>query len=84
MRRQLFATVAMLQADGLGAEARSAHGLIEVRLGKHHATFPASKAQMAADWLAECAVRNYPDSDFSKLWFMLADAAGGVIRFGSR
>ncbi len=84
MRRQLFVTVAMLQADGLNAHARFAHGVIEARLGQHRATFPASKPGMAADWLAECAVRNYPESDFSKLWSMLAEAAGGVIPFGSR
>ena len=84
MRRQLFVTVEMLKADGLSAEARFAHGVIEARLGKHFATFPASKPKLAADWLAECTVRNYPESDFSKLWFMLAELAGGVIPFGSR
>lgn len=84
MRRQLFVTVEMLRADGLNAEARFAHGVIEARLGKHCATFPASKPKLAADWLAECTVRNYPESDFSKLWFMLAELAGGVIPFGSR
>lgn len=84
MRRQLFVTVEMLKADGLSAEARFTHGVIEARLGKHCATFPASKPKLAADWLAECAVRNYPESDFSKLWFMLAELAGGVIPFGSR
>ena len=84
MRRQLFVTVEMLRADGLSVDARFAHGGIEVRLDKHRATFPASKPKMAADWLAECALRNYPESDFSKLWSMLASAAGGVIPFGSR
>ena len=74
----------MLQADGLSAEARFTRGVIEARLGKHCATFPASKPRLAADWLAECTVRNYPESDFSKLWFMLAELAGGVIPFGSR
>jgi len=84
VRRQLFVTVAMLQADGLDAEARSVHGLIEVHLGQHHATFPATQAQAAADWLAQCAVIHHPEAGFSKLWFMLADLAGGVIPFGSR
>ena len=84
MRRQLFVTVEMLKADGLSAEARFTRGVIEARLGKHCATFPASKPRLAADWLAECTVRNYPESDFSKLWFMLAELAGGVIPFGSR
>jgi len=84
MRRNLFVTVEMLQAGGLTADARFAHGLIEVRLGKHCAMFPASKADKAADWLAECALMNYPESDLSKLWLMLARAAGGAIPFGSR
>ena len=84
MQRQLFVTAEMLRADGLDVDARFAHGGIEVRLGKHRATFPASKPKRAADWLAECALRNYPESDFSKLWSLLADAAGGVIPFGSR
>jgi len=84
VRRQLFVTAEMLRADGLHAEARFAHGGIEVRLGQHCATFPVSKPKLAADWLAECALRNHPESDFSKLWSMLADLAGGVIPFGSR
>lgn len=84
MRRQLFVTAKMLRAGGLNVDARFAHGGIEVRLEKHRATFPASQPRMAADWLAECALRNYPESDFSKLWSLLADAAGGVIPFGSR
>ena len=84
MRRQLFVTVEMLQADGLNAHARFANGVIEARLDHHRATFPASKPKMAADWLAECALRNYPESAFSELWSLLAAAAGGVIPFGSR
>jgi hypothetical protein len=84
VRRQLFVTVEMLKADGIGAEARFTRGVIEARVGKHFATFPASKPKVAADWLAECVVRNYPDAAFSKLWFMLAELAGGVIPFGSR
>ena len=84
MRRNLLLTVKMLQVDGLTARMRLADGLIEVRLDEHRATFPASKPALAADWLAECAVRNHPESDFSKLWLVLARAAGGVIPFGSR
>jgi len=83
VRRQLFVTVEMLQADGLNAHARFTHGVIKVCMDEHRATFPASKPRMAADWLAECAIRNYPEAAFSKLWFMLAEAAGGVIPFGS-
>ena len=84
MRRNVFVTVEMLQAGGLSAGVGMAQGLIEVRLDGHRAMFPASKAHRAADWLAECAVMNHPESDFSKLWMMLAAAAGGAIPFGSR
>jgi hypothetical protein len=84
MRRDLFVTLEMLQRDGLTADARLAHGLIEVRLDHHRAMFPASKAAKAADWLAETTVMNHPESEFSKLWLLLAKAAGGAIPFGSR
>lgn len=84
MRRNLFVTVEMLQVGGLAADVRFAHGLIEVRLAEHRRVFPALNAGMAADWLAECALMNYPKSDFSKVWMTLATAAGGVIPFGSR
>ena len=84
MRRNLFLTVEMLQLGGLAANVGMARGLIEVRLDEHRAVFPASKAHLAADWLAKCAVMNHPESDFSKLWLMLATAAGGAIPFGSR
>ena len=84
VRRNVFVTVAMLQAGGLNAVVRSVHGLVEVRLDEHCAAFPASKADSAADWLAKCAVMNYPESDLSKLWLTLAKAAGGAIPFTSR
>ena len=83
MRRNLFVTVQMLQLGGLAADVSFANGAIDVQLGKHCATFPASKADMAADWLAKCAIMHYPKSDFAKLWIMLAKAAGGAIPFGS-
>ena len=84
MRRNLFVTIKMLQAGGLDADVSFAHGLIEVQVGKHSASFSASQVNKAADWLVACAVMNYPDSDLSKLWRMLATAAGGAIPFGSR
>jgi len=84
MRRNLFVTVKMLQAGGLDADVSFARGLIEVRVGKHCATFSAPQVDKAADWLVACAVMNYPESDLSKLWRMLATAAGGAIPFGSR
>ena len=84
MRRNLFVTVEMLQADGLAADVRFMRGLIEVQVDKHRAMFPASQTDKAADWLVACAVMNYPESDLSKLWRMLATAAGGAISFGSR
>jgi hypothetical protein len=74
----------MLQRDGLAADVRLIDELIEVRLERHCAMFPASQMRAAADWLAACAVMHYPESDFSKLWVMLLKAAGGVIPFGSR
>jgi hypothetical protein len=84
MRRNLFITAAMLQRGGFTPDVRLAQEAIEVRLNEHRATFPASHANQAADWLAACAVINYPDSDFAKLWQMLATVAGGAIPFGSR
>lgn len=84
MRRNLFVTVKMLQAGGLDADVSFARGLIEVRVGKHSTSFAASKVDKAADWLVACAVMNYPESDLSKLWRMLATAAGGAIPFGSK
>ena len=84
MRRDLFVTTAMLQRGGLSADVRLSDGALDVRLEEHRATFPATSAAMAADWLAACAVINYPESDFAKLWAMLAAVAGGVIPFGSR
>ena len=84
MRRNVFVTVEMLRAAGLNADVRSVYGLIEVRLDEHRATFPAANADKAADWLAACVVMNYPDSDLSKVWLMLAKLAGGAIPFASR
>jgi hypothetical protein len=84
VRRNPFVTAQMLQTGGLIADARLVNGSIEVRLGAHRASFPVASARMAADWLAECTLMHYPESDFSKLWLMLARAAGGAIPFGSR
>jgi hypothetical protein len=84
MRRDLFVTVEMLRSSGLQAELAFAQGSIQVRLNEHRAVFAASQSAKAADWLAACAVMNYPDSELSKLWSMLARAAGGAIPFGSR
>jgi hypothetical protein len=84
MRRNVFVTVEMLRTAGLDADVRSVYGLIEVRLDERCATFPAAKAGAAADWLAACVVMNYPDSDLSKVWIMLANLAGGAIPFASR
>ena len=84
MRRNLFVTAAMLQRGGLKPDIRLGQESIEVRLNEHAAVFPPSKAENAADWLAACAVIHYPESDFARLWLMLAAAAGGAIPFGSR
>ena len=84
MRRNVFVTVEMLRTAGLDADVRSVYGLIEVRLDEHCATFPAARSDAAADWLAACVVMNYPDSDLSKVWLMLAKLAGGAIPFASR
>ena len=80
----MFLTVEMLRHGGLDADVRSLYGLIEVRLDEHRATFSASKAHCAADWLAARAVMHHPESDLSKLWLTLAKAAGGAIPFASR
>ena len=84
MRRDLFVTAAMLRHGGLRPNVRLVGGSIEVRLGEHRATFPAGNAGDAADWLAACAVINYPESELAKLWAMLATAAGGAIPFRTR
>jgi hypothetical protein len=84
VQRNLFVTLKMLQAGGLEADVSFANGLIEVRVAKHSMKFAAAQVDKAADWLVACAVMNYPDSDMSKLWRMLATAAGGAIPFGSR
>lgn len=73
----------MLQRAGLTADVQLAQGSIEVRVGEHRASFPATNATQAANWLAACTVMNYPESDLAKLWLMLATVAGGVIPFGS-
>jgi hypothetical protein len=84
VRRDLFVTLEMLRADGLDADVHMARNLLEVRLDGYRATFPASEAHVAADWLVKCAVTCHPESEFAKLWLMLATAAGGAIPFGSR
>ena len=47
-------------------------------------TVTSSAPDQAADWLARCAVINYPESEFAQLWLMLATVSGGAIPFGSR
>lgn len=84
MRRDLPTTLGMLQHGGLEASARIANGLIEVHLGEHQAVFLAADGELAADWLAECAVMKYPDCELSKVWMMLVQVAGGAIPFASR
>jgi hypothetical protein len=84
MHRDVFVTADMLQRDGLRADVRFAQGTIEVTLEEHQKAFPTTDAEKAADWLAACAVINYPDSAVAQLWFMLASLAGGAIPFGSR
>jgi|1186.fasta_scaffold706157_2 hypothetical protein len=84
MQRNAFITAAMLQRDGFGVDVRFVDGSIEVRLEGERATFPAGEAEKAADWLAACAVMNYPESAMARLWVMLAAVAGGAIPFGSR
>ena len=83
MRRDLFVTAAMLEAAGLDVDVRLEQGSIEVRLEKQRATFPATKADEAAAWLAACVVMNHPESEMAKLWVMLATVAGGAIPFGN-
>jgi hypothetical protein len=84
MRRDVFVTVGMLQRDGLNADVRFAQGSIEMRLEEHRATFPVTDGEKAADWVAACAVINYPECAMAQLWFLLASVAGGAIPFGSR
>jgi len=74
----------MLQTGGLPADVSFTRGMIDVQVGEHNESFRPSEVEKAADWLVACAVMNYPDSELSKLWRMLATAAGGAIPFGSR
>jgi hypothetical protein len=71
----------MLERGGLKPNIGFVDGFIEVRLEEHRATFSAANAGDAADWLAACAVIKYPESEFAKLWAMLATLAGGAIPF---
>jgi hypothetical protein len=74
----------MLRQGGLSPDVRLVEGSIEVRLEEHQATFSTANVADAADWLAACAVINYPESELAKLWAMLATVAGGAIPFRTR
>jgi hypothetical protein len=72
VQRDLLTTVAMLRYGGLDAEARLRKGVIEVSVAHHKAV--CATEELAADWLVSCAFLQYPDSDFARLWRMLAKA----------
>ncbi len=79
MDRDLFTTLRMLRADGLDAGARFDNGRLEVSLGKQVVVLETPDLRAAANWLAACAILNYPRSDFAKLWRVLARAAAAEV-----
>ena len=78
MKRDLFATVEMLQAEGLDARVRIGEGMLEVSLGNRIATFRTPDFRGAANWLAGCACAYYPESCFARLRRFLARSAGAA------
>ena len=78
MKRDLFATVQMLQAEGLDAHVRIGEGMFEVSLDNRVATFRTLDFRGAANWLAGCACAYYPGSSFARLRRFLAITAGAA------
>lgn len=76
MNRDLFLTLEMLRAEGLNASLRLRQSGVCVRLDHHVAEFQSpNELRAAANWLAECTLKHYPESEFSKLWLWLLNAA---------
>ena len=76
MNRDLLVTCDMLRAEGLNASLRVSEGSVEVRLDDHAAVFQSPRdLRKAANWLAECALMHYPDSEFLKVWLFIAKVA---------
>lgn len=81
VKRDLFATVEMLRAEGLYADVRVGEGTFQVSLDHRVATFRTLDFRVAANWLAACACKYHPESDFAKLWRLLAKAAAAEIPY---
>ena len=80
MDRDLFVTLDMLRAEGLDARLRASGRTLEVCLGDHAAVFRSpAELHAAANWLAECALMNYPDSVLVKVWLFLAKVAATTL-----
>lgn len=80
MDRDLFVTLDMLRAEGLDVRLRARGRTLEVRLDDHAAVFRSpAELHAAANWLAECALMNYPDSVLVKVWLFLAKAAATTL-----
>lgn len=80
MHRDLFTTVRMLWREGIEVDLRVVRGQMVISLGDHTAVFSDAESRVAASWLARCAVMHYPESDFAKVWLLLAKAAAAGIR----
>jgi hypothetical protein len=82
MERDLRTTLRTLHASDITAAAQiTGDGRIQVWLGDRllgvcdAAFFPLHESSLAADWLAERAVKYFPQSDFAKVHRLIALAA---------
>lgn len=85
--RSLYVMLKILQADGISASARIAHGKLYVAIdGPRHSelpwarTFETAETLRAADWLADCAVALYPRSALAKVRRLVAEAIAALPR----
>ena len=80
MNRDLLVTFDMLRAEGLNASLHFSEGSVEVRLDDQAAVFQSPRdLRKAANWLAECALMHYPDSEFLKVWLFVAKVAAVMV-----
>ncbi len=79
MDRDPFVTADMLRAEGLEVEVEIVAGAVVVSFDDQTAAFPPGDLCAAANWLAELAFINHPESDFAKVWLAIAKAAAAKI-----
>ena len=86
-KRNLFVTLRMLRTAGIAANTQVIGDRLHVFLahperGKPplRAAFGGSQLMRAADWLAACVIRYYPQSDLAKVWSVILSAAATLPR----